>query len=123
MRSNFFGVFFQRYVCERTIPNNQRVDNNKRIMVTTNGPTTNTTEHMITLNIHIPREKNPHSMQFDVQMLIGDICENIQQYLPIKFDHDASEYGLFINDLQQSSRSYWLDPTKTLNYYLLKNHV
>jgi len=92
-------------------------------MVTTNGSTTNTTEHMITLNIHIPREKNPHSMQFDVQMLIGDICENIQQYLPIKFDHDASEYGLFVNDLQQSSRSYWLDPTKTLNYYPLKNQV
>jgi hypothetical protein len=35
----------------------------------------------------------------------------------------ASEYGLFINDGQHSSRSYWLDPTKTLNYYVLKNGV
>ncbi len=92
-------------------------------MVTTNGSTNHSSEHMITLNIHLAREKLPHSMQFDVQMLIGDICENIQQYLPIKFDHDASEYGLFINDIQHSSRSYWLDPTKTLNYYFLKNGV
>jgi len=92
-------------------------------MVTTNGSTDNPTGHMITLNIHIPREKNAHSMQFDFQILIGDICENIQQYLPIKFDHDPSEYGLFFNDIQQSLRSYWLDPTKTLNYYPLKNGV
>ena len=78
---------------------------------------------MITLNVYIPREKTHHSIQFDVQMLIGDICQNIQHYLPIKLDHDASEYGLFINDIQYSSKSYWFDPTKTLNYYVLKNGV
>jgi hypothetical protein len=78
---------------------------------------------MITLNIHFPRDKNVHSMQFDLQILIGDLCQSIEQCLPIKLDHDASEYGLFIDDHQHSSRSYWLDPSKTLNYYALKNEV
>ncbi|CAF1156243.1 unnamed protein product [Adineta steineri] len=96
-------------------------------MVTNNGLTTingdnhNMSGHMITLNIHIPRDSSVHSMQFDVQMLISDLIHNIQQYLPLTFDHDSSEYGLFVNDTQHSTRSYWLDPTKILNYYLLKN--
>ncbi|CAF4681847.1 unnamed protein product [Rotaria sp. Silwood1] len=80
-----------------------------------------TSEHMITLNIHIPHDNIIHSMQFDIQMLISDICYNIQQHLLVTSDHDPSEYGLFINDAQHSSRSYWLDPTKTLDYYVLKN--
>ncbi|CAF2824008.1 unnamed protein product [Rotaria sp. Silwood2] len=80
-----------------------------------------TSEHMITLNIHIPHDNVIHSMQFDIQMLINDICYNIQQHLLMTIDHDLSEYGLFINDAQHSVRSYWLDPTKTLNYYALKN--
>ena len=117
----------------------------------TNGLTTmngnsHINEHMITLNIRIPRDSTVHSMQFDVQMLINDISHNIQQHLLMTIDHDrkkdilvflfllmfesmifhnvsASEYGLFINDEQYSSRSYWLDPTKTLSYYALKNGV
>ncbi|CAF3755907.1 unnamed protein product [Rotaria sordida] len=92
-------------------------NNNSTIMNGNN----HTSEHMITLNIHIPHDNIVHSMQFDVQMLISDICYNIQQHLLMTIDHDPSEYGLFINDTQQSSRSYWLDPTKTLNYYVLKN--
>ncbi len=90
------------------------------MVITPNGSTSG---QMITLNIHLPREKIHHAMQFDVQMLIGDIIQHIQQYLPIKLDQDASEYGLFMNDTQHFSRSYWLDPTKTLNYYLLKTGV
>ncbi|CAF3354839.1 unnamed protein product [Rotaria socialis] len=78
-------------------------------------------DHMITLNIHIPHDNVVHSMQFDVQMLISDICHNIQQHLLITIDHELSEYGLFINDTQHTLRSYWLDPSKTLIYYALKN--
>jgi hypothetical protein len=44
--------------------------------------------HMITLNIHIPRDKIFHSIQFDVQLLISDICHHIQEHLPITIDHD-----------------------------------
>jgi hypothetical protein len=102
--------------------------------------------HMITLNIHVPRDKIVQPMQFDVQMLIGDICRSIQGHLPITIDQDRkkkkkqtilflfrrylksflyleAEYGLFINDGQYSSRSYWLDPSRTLNYYALKTGV
>ncbi|CAF1239126.1 unnamed protein product, partial [Adineta ricciae] len=86
-----------------------------------NGESHQQSGHMMTLNIHIPRDSSVHSMQFDVQMLISDIIHNIQQYLPLVVDHDLSEYGLIVNDIQHSSRSYWLDPTKILNYYPLKN--
>lgn len=76
-------------------------------------------EHLITLNVHFPRDKNVHSMQFDNQILIADLCQQIQQYLPIKLDHDQSEFGLFIDE----SKGYWLEPSKTLSYYPLKNGV
>lgn len=89
------------------------------MVTTTNGSTT----QRITLNIRLPGEKNLRPLQFDQQILIADLCQTIEQYLPIKHDHDALEYGLFIPDHQHSSRSYWLDPSKTLNYYLLKNEV
>ncbi len=115
-------------------------------MVINNGKTTmngnnNNSGHMITLNIHLPRDKTPHSMEFDIQMLISDVYYHIQQHLPITVDHEckkeknrseffkrknlflASEYGLFINDLQNLSKSYWLDASRTLNYYPLKNGV
>lgn len=90
------------------------------MVTTTNG---GESTHRITLNIRLPGEKNVHPMQCAQQLFIADFCQNIEQYLPIKHDHDASEYGLFIADHQHPSRSYWLDPSKTLNYYLLKNEV
>jgi len=43
---------------------------------------------MITLNIHVPRDKIAQPMQFDVQMYIGDIIRSIQGHLPITIDHD-----------------------------------
>jgi len=65
-------------------------------MVKTNGSTimngNNASGHMITLNIHIPRDSSIHSMQFDTQMLISDICHSIQQYLPIIIDHDRRKF-------------------------------
>lgn len=67
-------------------------------MVTSSGSTTNNGEshqhsgHMMTLNIHIPRDSSVHSMQFDVQMLISDIIHNIQQYLPLVVDHDCKRF-------------------------------
>jgi len=98
--------------------------------------------HLITLNIHVPRDNITQPMQFDVQMFIGDIIRSIQGHLPITIDHDRkkkknlffcfctkkkesleSDYGLFINDVQHSSRSYWLDPSRTLNYYPIKAGV
>ncbi|CAF4735686.1 unnamed protein product [Rotaria sp. Silwood1] len=75
---------------------------------------------MITLNIHVPHDNIIQPMQFDVQMLIGDICRSIQGHLPITFGHDQSEFGLFVNDVQYPSRSYWLDSSRTLSYYSLK---
>ncbi|UJR21334.1 hypothetical protein I4U23_024428 [Adineta vaga] len=90
-------------------------------MVTSNGENHHTSGHMMTLNIHIPRDSSVHSMQFDVQMFVSDIIHNIQQYLPLIVENDLSEYGLFVNDVQHSSRGYWLDSTKILNYYPLKN--
>lgn len=89
------------------------------MVTTTNGSTT----QRITLNIRLPGEKQLHPLQFDQHIFIADLCQTIEQYLPIKHDHDPSEYGLFVPDYQHSARSYWLDPSKTLNYYLLKNEV
>jgi hypothetical protein len=64
-------------------------------MVINNGSTiingNNSSGYMITLNIHIPRDNVIHSMQFDNQILIGDISHNIQQHLPIKIDHDRKK--------------------------------
>jgi hypothetical protein len=98
--------------------------------------------YMITLNIHVPRDNIIQPMQFDVQMLIGDLCRSIQGHLPITNEYDRkknkkteilnmkmnnlfveADYGLFVNDVQHSSRSYWLDPSRTLNYYGLKTGV
>ena len=110
------------------------VANNNASAMSANG-------HMITLNIRIPRDTHFHSMQFDAQMLIADLCQSIQDHLPVANDHDrkphlspstsvhsasvisASEYGLFVNDSQQASRGYWLDSARQLNYYNLKNGV
>ncbi|UJR28105.1 hypothetical protein I4U23_009360 [Adineta vaga] len=123
----------ERYVCERTSQNNeqqqqqlqqQRTFIDSGIMVANNGTTTIngnvSSGHMVTLNIHVPRDKIVQPMQFDVQMFIGDICRSIQGHLPITYDHDLSEYGL-VNDGLHTSRSYWLDPSRTLNYYALKS--
>ncbi|CAF0901956.1 unnamed protein product [Adineta ricciae] len=125
----------EKYVCERTSRNNeqqqqqlqqqQRTRLDSGIMVANNGTTTIngnvSSGHMITLNVHVPRDKIVQPMQFDVQMLIGDICRSIQGHLPITYDHDLSEYGLFLNDGLHISRSYWLDPARTMSYYGLKS--
>ena len=62
-------------------------------MVANNGTTTIngnvSSGHMITLNVHVPRDKIVQPMQFDVQMLIGDICRSIQGHLPITYDRDC----------------------------------
>lgn len=39
------------------------------------------------------------------------------------FDLLASEFGLFANDVQHPSRSYWLDPSRALSFYALKTGV
>jgi len=44
--------------------------------------------HMITLNIYVPRNNIKQPMQFDFQMLIGDICRSIPGHLPITIEHD-----------------------------------
>ncbi len=44
--------------------------------------------YMTTLTIHVPRDNIKQPMQFDVQMLIGDICRNIREHLPITIEHD-----------------------------------
>lgn len=98
--------------------------------------------HMITLNIHVPHDNINQPMQFDVQMLIGDVYRSIQGHLPIRIEHDRkrreenkfffvlqknffieADYGLFVKDIQYPSRSYWLDPLRTLSYYPLKAGV
>jgi hypothetical protein len=53
-------------------------------------------------------------------MTVGNFCKNV--FILVLFCL-VSEYGLFIIDTQHPSRSYWLDSTKTLNYYVLKNGV
>jgi hypothetical protein len=71
-------------------------------MVANKGPTiipgNNISGHMITLNIHVPRDNIIQPMQFDVQMLIGDVCHSIQGHLPITIDHDRME-KIFDDDL------------------------
>jgi hypothetical protein len=47
--------------------------------------------YMTTLNIHVPRDNIKQPMQFDVQMLIGDICRNIREHLPITIEHDRKK--------------------------------
>lgn len=47
--------------------------------------------HLITLNIHVPRDNINQPMQFDVQMFIGDIIRSIQGHLPITIDHDRKK--------------------------------
>ncbi|CAF0858226.1 unnamed protein product [Rotaria sordida] len=120
----------EKYVCERASQNNEQQQKHQRtyidsgMMVAGNGSTTVNgniiSGHMITLNIHVPHNNIIQPMQFDVQMLVGDICRSIQGHLPITIGHDQSEFGLFVNDIQHSSRSYWLDPSRTLSYYSLK---
>lgn len=94
---------------------------------------------MITLNIHVLRENINQAMQFDVHMYIADVLRSIQGHLPIRIDQDRkrnhrpfcrentfsleSDYGLFVHDIQQPSRCYWLEPSRPLNYYPLKSGV
>ena len=47
--------------------------------------------HMITLNIHVPHDNITQPMQFDVQMLVGDVCHSIQGHLPITINHDRKK--------------------------------
>ncbi len=49
--------------------------------------------HLITLNIHVPRDNITQPMQFDVQMFIGDIIRSIQGHLPITNEHDRKKKG------------------------------
>jgi hypothetical protein len=70
------------------------VANNGSIIVNGNLPS----GHMITLNIHVPQDNITQPMQFDVQMLIGDVCHSIQGHLPITIDHDRME-KIFDDDL------------------------
>ncbi|CAF3837471.1 unnamed protein product [Rotaria magnacalcarata] len=119
-----------RYVCERTSQNNEQQQQHQRthidsgMMVASNGSSVINgnaiSGHMITLNIHVPHDNIIQPMQFDVQMLVGDVCRSIQGHLPITINHDPSEFGLFVNDVQHPSRSYWLDSSRPLNYYALK---
>lgn len=48
-------------------------------------------EHMITLNIHVPSDNIIQPMQFDVQMLVGDVCRSIQGHLPIIINQDRKK--------------------------------
>lgn len=61
-------------------------------MVANNGSTiSNGNRHsgqLITLNIHCPQTNLIQSMQFDVQMFIGEICQTIHQHLSLPIDQD-----------------------------------
>ncbi len=65
-------------------------------MVANNGLNIINSGHMVTLNIHVPRDKFSQPMQFDVQMLIGDVCRSIQGHLPITIDHDRKQKQHFV---------------------------
>jgi hypothetical protein len=65
-------------------------------MVANSGPTATmmpsngnrSSGHLMTLNIHVPRNNLSHTMQFDVQMFIGEVCRAIQEHLALPMDHD-----------------------------------
>jgi len=61
--------------------------------------------YIITLNIHVPRDNIIQSMQFDVQMLIGDVFRSIQGHLPITNEHDRKNKGK--DNIKYESRIFY----------------
>ena len=57
------------------------------------------------------------------QTTVLDACAQIRSRLTeIKSLGNAKQYGLFLTD-EDPKKGVWLDPTKTLEHYLLRNNV
>ncbi|XP_017074044.1 talin-2 isoform X2 [Drosophila eugracilis] len=78
---------------------------------------------MSTLSLRIQLEggRVTKTIQFQPNTTVFDACRVIRDKFAEAVQGQSSEYGLFISD-EQNQQGVWLEPGRTLGYYILHNH-
>lgn len=62
------------------------------------------------------------TLRFDPSTEVIDACMTIHRQIPGNVQINAQDYGLFQPD-DDEKKGIWLDPARTLDYYMLRNGV
>eukprot|EP00117_Sycon_ciliatum_P001215 scpid5059/ scgid6971/ Talin-1 len=73
----------------------------------------------LSLKVNIPSTGAVKTMQFDANMMVYDACKLIRDRLPDPSSSSAKDFGMFLPD-EDPKKGVWLEPGRTLEYYLLK---
>lgn len=79
----------------------------------------------VSLKISIPEKNAIKTMQLDPSLLVYEACSVIAQKIADVNQGLGSpkEYGLFLTDEDPKKKGVWLEPGRTLDYYMLRNGV
>ena len=75
---------------------------------------------VITLNIENHELGVKKTMKFEPSMVLYDVCRLIHD--KIGAPGSAADYGLLrVDEAAPATRSYWLEATRKLDYYLIRS--
>ncbi|OWR51194.1 Talin-1 [Danaus plexippus plexippus] len=78
---------------------------------------------MATLSLKISLEggKVVKTIQFEPSTSVYDACRIIREKILEANDNDPKEYGLFLASEEDNKKGIWLEATRSLDYYMLRN--
>lgn len=79
---------------------------------------------MLSLKISIPEKSLVKTIQFDPATLVYEACHAVVEKIAELNQGlgQAKDYGLFLTD-DDPKKGVWLEPGRSLEYYLLRNGV
>ncbi|CAF4741179.1 unnamed protein product [Pieris macdunnoughi] len=75
----------------------------------------------LSLKISIEDGKVVKTIQFDPSSSVYDACRIIREKILEANINDAKEYGLFLASEEDNKKGIWLESSRSLDYYMLRN--
>ncbi|CAG4965792.1 unnamed protein product [Colias eurytheme] len=75
----------------------------------------------LSLKISIEGGKVVKTIQFDPTSTVYDACRIIREKILEANTSDAKEYGLFLASEEDNKKGIWLEASRSLDYYMLRN--
>nr|XP_049697831.1 talin-1 isoform X25 [Helicoverpa armigera] len=75
----------------------------------------------LSLKISIDGGKVVKTIQFDPSTMVYDACRIIREKILEASSGDPKEYGLFLASEEDNKKGIWLEASRSLDYYMLRN--
>ncbi|GBP64325.1 Talin-2 [Eumeta japonica] len=75
----------------------------------------------LSLKISLNQGEVVKTMQFDPSTTVYDACKIIREKILEASTGDPKDYGLFLTSDEDTKKGIWLEPSRTLDYYILRN--